>query len=174
MSQTPKITRVVNGKVVAVLENHERKSSGINNSSDITIKDWKKILISELLADKCQEFEAKFKAVDPSTIPPEFSAEIKKFIANVNSITTDWIEADLYDTKEGRPENEGAHKAAMQVISDYALQNAVNGVLKLPSAEHVHDELTKINHERIRNKQEEIIVLSERHCSNLLQIYKNL
>ena len=174
MSQAPKITRVVNGKVVAKLENHKSKSSRVNNSSDVSIKDWKKILISELLVDKCQDFETEFKAIDPSKIPPKFSIEIQKFINDVNGIIADWNEADLHDIKEGRPPDEEANIAAIQVISAYAFQNAVNGVLKLPSAEYVHAELTKINYERIRNNQKEIKVMSERQCSNILKIYRNL
>ena len=174
MNETTKITRVIDGKKVVSTRDPESKRDASDDATDVSIRDWKKILISKILVKKCKDFEAKFKSIDPAKIPNKFSLEIQEFIDDVISVTTDWNEADFYDIKEGRPENEEANKAVIQVISDYALNNAVNGVFKFPSAERVHEELTKINYERIQNKQEEIKVLSVSRCENILKIYRNL
>jgi len=174
MSLTPKITRVIDGKKVEYSEEEQDFISDSDGDNEISIPEWKRRLITKILLHSTEEYKTEFQKIKASEIPEGFHKKTENFIRAVEGVIDDWVEAETYDKKPGRPKNEEANSEVMKVISDYALKNTKNGIFSFPSAEYVYETLTELNYERIRNGQNEIQVLSERHISSILKTLNSL
>ena len=169
MSPTPKIIRVIDGKKVEYSEEEQNLISDSDDHESMSIPEWKRELITKILLQTTEQYKTEFQKIKSSEMPEEFYKITGDFIRSVEGVIDNWVEAEIYDKKPGRPENKEANTEVMKVISDFAFKNMKNGILRFPSAEYVHDTLTKFSYERIRNGQEKIQVLSERHISNILK-----
>jgi hypothetical protein len=174
MSQTPKITRVVGGIKIERSEKEPASISEFDDCIEMTIPQLKRWFITNSLTQAKENFQREFENINPSDMPSDFYKKTEDFIKSVQWVIDDWLEADMYDKKPGRPKNEEANTEAMKVISEYAFKNAKNGILTFPSAEYVHEALTELSYERIRSKGEKIQVLSERQISNILKILRSI
>jgi hypothetical protein len=174
MSQPPKITKVVGGKKVEHPEEDQASISEFDDYIEMTIPQAKRWLITNSLTQAKENFQREFENINPSDMPNNFYKKTEDLIRSVQWVIDDWLEADMYDKKPGRPKNVEANTEAMKVISEYAFKNAKNGILSFPSAEHVHATLTELSYDRIRSGGKKIHVLSERHISNILKILRSI
>lgn len=174
MSPTPKIIRVIDGKKVEYSEEEQNFISDSDDHESMSIAEWKRELITKILLQTIEEYKTEFQKIKSSEMPGEFHKITEDFIRSVEGVIDDWVEAEIFYKKPGRPKNEEANAEVMKVISDFAFKNIKNGTLSFPSAEYVHDTLTELSYERIRNGQEKIQVLSERQISNILKTLNSL